>query len=113
MTKGPSQGGCELVTTLVALLEPQHQFADLKGSTSDSSRVVSAEGLLVLSRVLEGHISGLIQLVQCVFLEHFAAILVVGLYPWRPVLQIRGEDSFRPVDHEERGEACGSASGSP
>ena len=39
------------MTTLVALPEPQHQVADLKGSASDSSRVVSAEGLLVLGRV--------------------------------------------------------------
>ena len=51
MTKGPSQGGCELVTTLVALPEPQHQVADLKGSASDSSHMVSAEGLLVLGSV--------------------------------------------------------------
>ena len=39
------------MTTIVALSEPQHQVANLKGSASDSSRVVSAEGLLVLSRV--------------------------------------------------------------
>ena len=39
------------MTTLVTLPEPQHQVADLKGSASDSSRVVSAEGLLVLGGV--------------------------------------------------------------
>jgi len=39
------------VTTLVALLEPQHQVADLKGSASDTSSVVTSEGLLVLGRV--------------------------------------------------------------
>ena len=49
--EGSITGGCELVTTLVALYEPQHQVADLKGSASDSSRMVSAEGLLVLGGV--------------------------------------------------------------
>ena len=34
-----------------------------------------------------------------------------SLYPRGPVFQISGEDDFRPVDREERGEACGSASG--
>ena len=36
------------MTTLVALPEPQHQVADLKGSSSDSSSMVTSEGLLVL-----------------------------------------------------------------
>jgi hypothetical protein len=35
------------------------------------------------------------------------------LYPWRPILEIHGEDGFRSIDHEERGEPCGSASRSP
>jgi len=46
--EGSFLGKHELVTTLVALPEPQHQVADLKGSASDSSSVVTSEGLLVL-----------------------------------------------------------------
>ena len=49
--EGSFLGGCELVTTLVVLPEPQHQVADLKSSASDSSCMVSAEGLLVLGSV--------------------------------------------------------------
>ena len=39
------------MTTHVALLEPQHQVVDLKGSASDTSSVVTSEGLLVLGGV--------------------------------------------------------------
>ena len=39
------------MTTIVALPEPQHQVTDLKGSASDSSSVVTSEGLLVLGGV--------------------------------------------------------------
>ena len=46
-------------------------------------------------------------------MERLAAIFVVGLHPWRPIFKVCGEDGFRPIDHEEWGEACGSASGSP
>ena len=73
--------------------------------------MVSAEGLLVLGGVQEGYVPGFVELVQRIFLERLAAVFVVGLYPWRPVLQVSGEDGFRPIDHEERGEARGSASG--
>jgi len=46
--EGSFPGRRELVTTLVPLPEPQHQVADLKGSASDSSTMVTSEGLLVL-----------------------------------------------------------------
>jgi hypothetical protein len=49
--EGSFPGGCELVTALVTLPEPQHQVADLKGSASDSSSMVASEGLLVLGEM--------------------------------------------------------------
>ena len=40
-------------------------------------------------------------------------LLLVGLEPWRPVLQIRGEGGLGAIDEEEWGKAYGSAWGRP
>ena len=80
--EGSFPGRREIVASLVALSEPQHQVADPEGTASDSSSMVASESLLVLSRVYKSYIPGLVRLVQHVFLECFVAVFVVCLYPW-------------------------------
>jgi hypothetical protein len=39
--------------------------------------------------------------------------LVEGEHPWRPELDVGGQDSLRPVEQEERGFPSGLGGGSP
>ena len=60
MTYGPSQGGGELVTVLVALHEAENQVPDVEGSVLHSSAVVPTQRLLVLGRTEEGDVASFV-----------------------------------------------------
>jgi hypothetical protein len=57
------------VTALVALDEAKNQVTDVKGLSLDPMAVVSVQCLLVLARVEEGDVAGLIKLIQGIFEE--------------------------------------------
>jgi hypothetical protein len=61
------------VTTLVALDEAENQVTDVYGLSLDPTAVVSVQCLLVLGRVEEGDVAGLIKLIQGIFENSLAS----------------------------------------
>jgi hypothetical protein len=59
----------QLVTTLVALDEAEHQVPDAEGAAPDPMAVVLAQGLLILGRVEESDVACFIELVQGILKE--------------------------------------------
>jgi hypothetical protein len=57
------------VMTLIALDEAENQVTDIEGSSLDSTVVVPVQCSLVLGRVEEGDVAGLVRLIQGVFEE--------------------------------------------
>ena len=97
----------------VVLSKPQHQVPFVEVSAPDPLRLIPSQGLLVARRVEERHVLSLIHLVTRVFASSLVLLLFVCLEPWRPVLQVSGEDGLGAIDEEERGNARGSAWGRP
>jgi hypothetical protein len=69
--------------------------------------------MLVSRGVHQGHGAGFVQLVQRVLTGSLVGSLVVAPDSRRFVFQVRGEDSLRAIDQEERGESRGPARGGP
>jgi ASC-1-like (ASCH) protein len=71
--------------------------------------VVASQGLLVLGATQQHHITRLVESVDHIDKCDMVAFLGVGLYLWTAIIDVRGQDRFRTVYHEEGCEACGSA----
>src|SRR6185312_17333232 len=83
--------GRELVAAPVVLSKPQHQVPFVEVSAPGPLRLVPSQGLLVVRRVEERHVSSLVHLVQRVFASSLVSLLLICLEPWRSVFQVSGE----------------------
>ena len=75
--------------------------------------VVAAQRLLVLSRVQEGNVTRLIELIHGILEGRLGSLLVVRPNPRRSIVEVGREDSLGTVDHEERCVAGGPVGGRP
>ena len=86
----------------------EHEVSDLEDSSSDFPLMVPTESLLVASGADDGHLTGLLEQVDCVLLSLRGSIAVEGLHSWGTMVELRGQYCFSFVGQEEGCEPCGS-----
>ena len=54
--------------------------------------MVPAESLLVVSGADDGHLTGLLEQVDCILLSLHGSVTVESLHSWGTVVEVRGQD---------------------
>ena len=77
----------------------------------DGFAILSLE--LVFGRTEQGDVACFVKQVQVIFQRCFVSLLIVGLDPWRSVVEVGWEDGFGALDHEKWCVASGPTGGCP
>ena len=68
----------------------EYKIIDLEDPLPNFSFMVPTKSLLVASRAANGHLTSLLEQVDCVLLSLRNSILVEGLHSWGTVVEVRG-----------------------
>jgi hypothetical protein len=85
----------------------EYKVSDVELAGVHVALMVASLGLLVLGAAQQCHIPRLVAFVDRVLEHSLVAFLGVGSYPWTTVVDVRGQDCFRAMHHEEGCEARG------
>ena len=69
--------------------------------------MVPTESLLVTSGADDGHLTSLLEQVDCILLSLHSSVLVEGLYSWGVMIEVGGQPCFGSACEEEKGEPYG------
>ena len=75
----------------------EHEITDFEGPPPDLAFMVPAESLLVASGADDGHLTGLLEQVDCVLLSLYGSVMVKTLHSWGAVVEVGGQHCFSSV----------------
>ena len=90
--------GRELVETFPGEDSPEDKVTRLEGAWANVAAVVASQILLVLGRPESSTVAQPVDEEQIIVVEVLLIVLSEGKDPCGPMLDLRGEDSFSPVD---------------